>query len=91
MIRSMRTVLCRALVGVLADRHVSVFAVAEAACVPITDLRRLVEFGSPLDDEAAGRLIGWGMRMAIVARPRPAAGVRVPKPVTVAAVAGIHP
>jgi hypothetical protein len=70
MIRSMRTVLCRALLGVLADRQFNLFAVAEACQIPLPDLRRLIEFGSPLDAEAAERLIVWGMRMAVVARPK---------------------
>ena len=59
MIRSMRTVLTRCLLGVLADRKISVFQVAEAVSLPVTDLKRLVEFASPLDPEAsraAGRL-----------------------------------
>jgi hypothetical protein len=94
MIRSLRAVLCRALVGVLADRHVTVFAVAEACRIPITDLRRLVEFGSALDHEAAERLIRWGMKMAVVAKPRKPhdadnvsinGRMRMPKPVTLTA------
>ncbi len=73
MIRSMRTVLCRAILGVLADRQITVFAVSEATRIPLPDLRRLLEFGSPLDPEAADRLIAWSMKMIVVSKPRKAA------------------
>ena len=50
MIRSMRTVLCRTLLGVLDDRRINVFSVAKSS-IPIADLKRLLEFGSPLSSE----------------------------------------
>ena len=63
MIRSMRTVLCRTLLGVLDDRGIHIHAVATWCRIPIMDLHQLAEFGSPLDAEAAERLIGFGARM----------------------------
>jgi hypothetical protein len=63
MIRSMRTVLCHTMLGVLGDRGISMRAIAEWCRIPITDLHRLAEFGSPLDAGAAERLIDWGTRM----------------------------
>jgi hypothetical protein len=59
----MRVVYHRTLLGVLADRGIRLHAVAEWCRIPITELRRLLEFGSPLDAEAAGRLVAWGTRM----------------------------
>ena len=71
----MRTVLTRCLLGVLDDRKISVFQVAEAVSLPVTDLKRLVEFASPLDPEASGRPVAWGMRMVVVSRPKSRAPV----------------
>ena len=72
-IRSMKVVLCRTILGVLADRRVNVFAVSEACQIPIMDLRRLVEFGSALSADEADRLIAWGMKLIVVSKPRKAA------------------
>ena len=69
MIRSIRVVLCRTVLGVLEDRGIRVHAVAEATLIPLVELRRLIEYGSPLDAQAAERLIAWGMRMIVVSRP----------------------
>ena len=69
-IRSMRTVLCRAILGVLDDRRINVFSVAESCRIPIADLKRLLEFGSPLSSEESERLVQWGTRMAIVSKPK---------------------
>ena len=69
-IRSMTVVLSRALLGVLDDRGVRIFAVSQATCIPVVELRRLLEFGSPLDPETATKLIGWAMRMAVVSKPK---------------------
>ena len=102
MIRSMRTVLCRTLLGVLDDRRINVFSVAESCRIPIADLKRLLEFGSPLSSEESERLVQWGTRMAIVSKPKagkinqaspkgeaspPATAARASKPVTPAASA----
>ena len=68
-IRTMRTVLCRALLGVLADQGFSVFAVAKAINAPVADLKRLQEVGSPLDPDSAEKLVAWGMRAVAVVKP----------------------
>ena len=68
-IRTMRTVLCRALLGVLADQGFSVFALAKAISAPVADLKRLQEVGSPLDPELAEKLVAWGMRAGAVVKP----------------------
>ena len=60
MIRSIRVVYHRTLLGVLADRDIRIHAIAEWCRIPLTELRRLLEFGSPLDAEAAERLVAWG-------------------------------
>ena len=70
-IRSMKVVLSRCILGVLADRSINVFGVAKACRIPIVDLKRLLEFGSALDQESAERLVQWGTRMATVSKPRP--------------------
>ena len=101
MIRSMRTVLCRTLLGVLDDRRINVFSVAKSCRIPIADLKRLLEFGSPLSSEESERLVQWGTRMAIASKPKagkinqaspkgeasPATAARASKPVTPAASA----
>jgi hypothetical protein len=46
------------MLGVLGDRGISMQAIAEWCRIPITDLHRLAEFGSPLDAGAAERLTG---------------------------------
>ena len=70
MIRSTRVILCRTLLGVLDSRRVNIFAVSEATRIPIPELRRLVEFASPLDRDSAERLVGWAMKMTIVTKPK---------------------
>jgi hypothetical protein len=60
MIHSVRVVPCRTLLGVLDDRGMRIHAVAEVGCVSPVDLRRLFEFGSPLDPEAAERMVARG-------------------------------
>ena len=60
LIRSMRVILCRTLLGVLDSRRVNIFAVSEATRIPIPELRRLVEFASPLDRDSAERLVSLG-------------------------------
>src|SRR5262245_1634924 len=63
MIWSMRTVLCRTMLGVLDDRGIRLHTVAWWCRIPIIDLRGLAESGAPLDAAAAERLIGFGTRM----------------------------
>jgi len=65
MIRSIATVLCRAVVRQLGIG--GIHAVVEATRISVIDLR-LVEFGSPLEDEAAERPIDWGMGMALASK-----------------------
>ena len=72
-IRTMRVVYLRTLLGVLADRGVQIHAVAMWLRIPIRDLRRLVEFGAPLDAEVGERFIAWGTRIEEVSRSRQAA------------------
>ena len=60
MIRSVRIILCRRLLGMLESRGIRIHAVAEQTRISVVDLRRLVEFGSPLEDAAAQRLIDSG-------------------------------
>ena len=67
MIRSIATVLCRAVVRQLGIGGISIHAVVEATRISVIDLR-LVEFGSPLEDEAAERPIDWGMGMALASK-----------------------
>ena len=69
-IRSLRVVYHRTLLGVLADRGIRFQAVAEWCRIPITEVRRLLEFGSPLDAEAAERLVAWGTRMIEISKPK---------------------
>ncbi len=66
MIRSVSIILCRTLLSVLDDRGISTCAVAQSTFILIVDLRRALEFGSPLDDEAAKRLIAWATRVVVV-------------------------
>ena len=47
MIRSLRVIHHRLVVGVLSDRGLSLHKIAEGATVSIVELRRLMEFGSP--------------------------------------------
>ncbi len=63
----------RTLLGVLAERGVQIQAVAMWLRIPIRNLRRLAEFGAPLDAAVAERLIAWGTRIEEVSRPRQAA------------------
>ncbi len=70
MIHSVRVILCRALLGVLDDRGIRIHALAQAPLITIVDLRRLLEFGSLLDTQAAERLIAWGMRTIVVSRAK---------------------
>ena len=57
MIRSMRVVLCRTLLAVLATRGVKVHAVAEATAISIVEVQRLIEFGSPLDAATGNKFV----------------------------------
>ena len=59
------------LVRTLDDRGVRIFAIAKATCIPIQDLHRLMEIGSPLTADEAARLTSWGARMLVISRPRP--------------------
>ena len=59
MIRSMKAVLCRTLLGVLDQRGVKIFAVSEATRIPLAELRRVLEFGS-IDRHTADRLVNLG-------------------------------
>ena len=70
MIRSLKVIHHRLLVGVLSDRGLSLHKVAEGAAVSIVELRRLMEFASPLSEEEAARLVAWGTRMLVVSKPR---------------------
>jgi hypothetical protein len=70
MIRSIRVVLTRRLLGVLDSRGIRVHTVAEQTRISLVDLHRLVEFASPLDHRDAGRLIEWGMKTVIVSQPK---------------------
>ena len=62
MIRSMTSVLCRTLLAVLDSRGIHIFAVAQATCIPLPELRRLCEFGTPLDS--------WAMKKTVVSKPK---------------------
>ncbi len=70
-IKTMRVVLCRAILRTLADRRVTIFSVAESAGISIVELRRLMEFASPLGEDESERLLDF------------ARTVDVPKPVPV--------
>jgi hypothetical protein len=70
MIRSIRVILCRTLLRVLDDRGIGIHAVAQSIFISIVDLRRLLEFGSPLEPQAAERLIAWGTRMVVASQPK---------------------
>ena len=73
-IPSMRVVYHRTLLGVLVDRGIRLHLAAEWCRIPITEFRRLLEFGSPLDAEAAERLAAWGTRMIEISKPKTAGG-----------------
>jgi hypothetical protein len=64
-IQSTKVILCRAILGVLKDRGIHIHLVAEQTHISIVELRRLLEFGSPLEPPEAERLIAWGMKMAL--------------------------
>ena len=70
MIRSLTVVRHRLIVGVLGDRGIGLHKIAERAGVSIVELRRLMEFASPLSEEEAARLVAWGTRMLVVPKPR---------------------
>ena len=57
MIRSLSTIHHRLVVGILVDRGLSLHKVAEGAAVSIVELRRLMEFASPLSQEEAARSV----------------------------------
>lgn len=64
MIRSIRVIYLRSICLALEKRGLKIHDIADGASVGVMELRRLLEFGSMLDNESAERLVSYLARVS---------------------------
>ncbi|MET0598911.1 MAG: hypothetical protein ABWZ57_13725 [Mesorhizobium sp.] len=86
MIRSLKVVLCRTVVRHLQSRY-RIDQIAQDTRIPVMELRRLMEFGSPLGADDSARLIRFGRAFSTRPKaPSPVQRAHAERPVSLAPV-----